>query len=59
MNNAKQSLEGLNRNQFGRNEKVLLHSESMVSLSSFQDDGLDEKEYKLKTKNLMLRIVEV
>jgi hypothetical protein len=31
----------------------------MVSISSYQEDGLDEKEYKLKTKNLMLRIVDV
>ena len=31
----------------------------MVSDASFLDDGLDEKEYKLKTKNLVLRIVEV
>ena len=32
---------------------------SMVSDQSCQDDGLNDKEYKLKTKSLMLRIVEV
>ena len=30
----------------------------MVSNISDQDDGLNEKEYKLKTKNLMLRKVD-
>jgi hypothetical protein len=31
----------------------------MVSDISDQDDGLNEKEYKLKTKNLMLRKVDI
>jgi hypothetical protein len=31
----------------------------MVSDISDQDDGLNVKEYKLKTKNLMLRVVDI
>jgi signal peptidase I len=54
--------------EIDKNDAVLLLNKGIYNLrvndlysalSSFQDDGLDEKEYKLKTKNLMLRIVDV